>query len=557
MDGSVAMQADFILDYDLVTVEQPHKLYLMARLSSGPAPQDQRRSPINVSLVIDRSGSMAGEKLDYTRQAAQFLVQNLSSQDILSIVLYNDKVETLIPPERVQRKDAINHRIDSIKASATTNLSGGWLEGCNLVAQNLDEKRVNRVILMSDGLANRGITDTGRLVALAQQKLAEGVSTTTMGLGRDFNEDLMMAIANAGGGAFYFIESPEVTPTIFHEELHGLLSVVGQNLIVSVESMSHVTHVHQLNAYPVSSDGQRVSFRLGDVFGDEVKTLILELTIPALHDIGEKQIATLRFEYDELSEGVTQHRVWEMPVRINVAPQGTQIPQLGNPELTRNVLLLKAAQARSEAVQFADRGQFTNAAKILREAADALAAEANHDQRLAEEREALLRQANDVERGASGYDEYSRKTMSTQAFYTMMDRHESTQVLRMRERERQTQEQPSVSSEPVSVPEGTTGGAARKPGVTPSKVLWGAQTIPLQGSLLRIGRAQHNEIHIVRPGISRFHAQIRREGDKWMIEDLGSTNGTQVNGKDLEKTAHTLSVGDEVTISDEKLVFLE
>jgi Ca-activated chloride channel homolog len=539
------MQADFVLDYDVITVEQTHKLYLMARLNSGPAPGDERRRPVNISLVIDRSGSMAGEKLDYTRQAAQFLVQNLGARDILSIVLYNDKVETLLYPETVQRKDAICQRLDGIKASGTTNLSGGWLEGCNLVAQKFEDNRVNRVILMSDGLANRGITDQSKLIGLAQQKLAEGISTTTMGLGKDFNEDLMMAIANAAGGAFYFIESAEVTPTIFHEELQGLLSLIGQNLVISLEMQGYITHINQLNAYPVHTDGKRYSYRLGDVFGEEVKTLLLELNIPALHTIGQQQIANLHFEYDELTDNGTQHRVWDLPVVVNVAPPES-VPELANPEVKRSVLLLKAAQARAEAVQHADKGHYTDAARVLRSAAEVIEAAGLDDGRVAEERDALLKQAGEMDRGAESYDDYSRKTMSTQAFYTMMDRHESTQVLRMREQQRTAA---SPAQQPSSPP------ASQRPNVPPNALKWNSKTFQLTGDLIRIGRATHNEIIISTPGVSRFHCQIKREGSQFILEDVGSTNGTIINGTPL-KGQHTLNVGDEVNLSGEKLLFV-
>ncbi|MEO0565304.1 MAG: VWA domain-containing protein, partial [Chloroflexota bacterium] len=98
------MQADFLLDYDMITVERDHKLYLMARLIGGEAQESAERRRLNISLVLDRSGSMAGNKIDYTRQAAQLLSQNMSSTDIFSIVLYNETVETLLPPQQVQHK---------------------------------------------------------------------------------------------------------------------------------------------------------------------------------------------------------------------------------------------------------------------------------------------------------------------------------------------------------------------------------------------------------------------------------------------------------------------
>lgn len=531
------MRADFVLDYDVVTVQQPHKLYLMARLMAGSAPDEQQRRPLNLSLVIDHSGSMAGDKLDYTRQAAQFLVQNLSTRDILSIVLYNNRVETLITPAPVQHKDTINQRIDEIKASGTTNLSGGWLEAVNHVAAHQSEDYLNRVILMTDGLANRGIIEPDRLVALGQQKHEAGISTTTMGLGDDFNEDLLIAIANASGGAFYFIESPEVAPAIFHEELRGLLSVVGQNLTISLELTEHVTNVAQLNAYPAATSNRRVSFRLGDVFGDEIKTLALELSLAAIEQTGQTQIATLRFDYDELTDGGAAHQVLEMPVVINIAPENQQ-PILANPEVSQSVLLLKSAQARQTAVEQADRGQYTEASQSLRTAADLIAQSGVQSAVLAEEHDALIRQAHDMEAGDS-FDAHRRKMMSTQAIYTMTDRHMATQALRVRELERVMKDhQPEEG----------------KNGAVPNAVTWNDQSFRLEGDLIRIGRAPQNEIVIQGKGVSRFHCQIQRQDGQLVLEDLNSTNGTHVGGYPLQ-TTHVLSDGDEIFLCNEKLVF--
>lgn len=536
------MRADFVLDYDVLTVQQPHKLYLVARLTAGAAPDDRQRRPLNLSVVIDRSGSMAGDKLDYTRQAAQFLVQNLSGRDILSIVLYNDHVETLLPPENVHHKDVINQKIATIKASGTTNLSGGWLEGCNHVSRNQHSDFLNRVILMTDGLANRGVIEPDKLVGMARQKHEGGISTTAMGLGSDFNEDLLIAIANAGGGAFYFIESPEVTPIIFQEELRGLLNVIGQNLVISLELSEYVTSVSQLHAYPQAMDGRRVSFRLGDVFGEEVKTLALELTIPAVQEVGEKQIAVLRFDYDELTPHGVEHRVFERPVVINLAPEGSQ-PILANPEVSQSVLLLKAAQARREAVQQADQGNYSQAAQILRRVSEAIEQAKIESAELNDELRALLKQADDMDRGAESYTDFSRKMMSTQAVYTMTDRHGSTQAMRVRELERLLKEH---EAQPPKV--------KKEPGPPPKSMIWNGQKFMLEGDLIRIGRAPQNEIVIKVNGVSRFHCQIKRENGRLLIEDLDSTNGTVIDGQ-LIQEPYPLSAGDEVYLCNEKLIF--
>lgn len=545
------MQADFVLDYDVVKLNTAQKIYLMARVVSGEALHHQKRRPLNLSLVIDRSGSMAGDKIDYTRQAAQFLVQNLGVNDTLSIVLYNDTVETLLLPEKVQRKDAISQKIAEIKPSGTTNLSSGWLEGCKLVAQNLDNPSVNRVILMSDGLANRGVTDKTQLVTMAQQKFGEGVSTTTMGLGNDFNEDLMMEMASSGGGAFYFIESPEVTPQIFQEELQGLLNVVAQNLVIGVLPSDGVNIAGQLNAYAMKFDGLYTTFRLGDVFADEIKALVIELTLPPYEE-GTHKIVNLRFEYDELRENnTTQHHVVELPVTIRATNQQNAIV-VKNSVVNQNVLLLQAANARKTAVQLADRGAFNEASQILRNAAHLIENQNDDNPKLLEERNALMQQATDLEKGESGYDVYHRKTMSTQSFYTMNSRHEDTVMLRLREQQkkRQTQSMERVDSEEIE----NTPKIEKRPGVTPSHATWNGITFALKGDLIRIGRSSQNDIVMNVDGVSRFHCQLIRKDAQLYLEDLGSTNGTMMGGVNMD-TPQNISVGDVAYVCDEKLIF--
>jgi Ca-activated chloride channel homolog len=542
------MQADFTLDYDVLSPGRSHKVHLLARLVSEPVPEDRSRRPLNLSLVIDRSGSMAGEKLSHTRQAAQFLVQNLGAHDILSVVLYNDTVETLLMPENVQRKDVISQRIATIKPGGTTNLSSGWLEGCNLVARNLNAQHLNRVILMSDGLANRGVTDSNQLVAMARQKFGAGISTTTMGMGSDFNEDLLMAMASAGGGAYYFIESPEVAPLIFQEELRGLLNLVGQNLTITIEPTEAQVTTNQLNAYPADSDGPRQTYRLGDVYGNEIKALLLEITIPAIEAAGQRQIAVLRFEYDELTEAGVEHRSFEYPLMVHI--RVPDAPQLPDPEVSQSLLLLRAAQARRSAVTAADQGDFQAAVQALRRAANAIEQSGLYYPALLEEQNALVDQATSLEQGAELYDRYSRKSMSSQALYTMTSRHEDTVMLRGREQQRRSPDQASAESTPPAeaVP------VERRTGIPPTYATWNEHTFALEGDLIRIGRSKHNEIVINAEGVSRFHCHIQRKGDQLLLEDLGSTNGTVIDGVPV-KSPHALSVGDVAQLCDEKLIF--
>lgn len=540
------MQADYIFDYPILAPNVAHQVHLMARFIAGETSHQTSRRPLNLSLIIDHSGSMAGQKLDYTRQAAQFLVQNLSAEDILSIVLYNDSVETLLYPENVLRKDTINQHINSITASGTTNLSGGWLQGCQHISANYDTKFVNRAILMTDGLANRGVTDPQQLVKLATQKYGEGISTTTMGLGQDFNEDLLTDMANHGGGSFYFIESPEVAPTIFNEELNGLLNVVGQNLTLTITPAPNMTINQQLNAYTFETFNNSQRYRLGDIFAKEVKALLLSMNIPPLAN-GTHQVATLTFEFDELLADSTEHRIIELPVTLTIGANNAIVP---HHEVQTQILLLQAAQARRDAIISADKRQFQAGSVLLKQVADALAAYENLDPRIAEEKHALLAQAKQL--SANTYNAYSRKSMHTQAIYAMTNRYDETQHFRLREEAKHDQgnsgglPRHSLDSASIHIDKDTD--------QTPTHVTWRDQMFVLKGELIRIGRASENEISLEIRGISRFHCQIRRDGARLLLEDLGSTNGTILGGERLTQ-AHVLRVGDVIYISDEKLLF--
>lgn len=530
------MRADFSLDYDVLTVQQPQRVYLLARFVAGEIQNDLPRLPLNLSLVIDRSGSMAGEKLDYTRQSAQFLVQHLGAQDTFSIVLYDNLIETLIEPQIISNKDSINDQINKIFARGTTNLSGGWLQGCQNVKTHLAKNSLNRVILMSDGRANRGITDINQLTAITKQQYDEGVSTTTMGLGDDFNEDLLMTMAQYGGGAFYYIESPEVAPEIFQEELRGLLNVIGQNLNISIKADKFISGIKQLNSYPeTQGEAWEKTFLLGDIYSNEVKTLVIELSIPSIETMGEIEVGQIRFSYDEISSSGIEHRIHEMPIKVNI--QAESVRELHDIDVAKEVLLLKAAEARRQAIETADKGNYEEASRMLEAIADEIASAEFKNEVLTEEEKSLRSEAEKI----GEFDTKMRKMMHTQAFYTSHNRHDETQFLRVREQKRQGNSETHIQD--PNAP-------------NPTHIEWKDKTYALDKDLIRIGRSKHNEIILDTFGVSRFHCQLKKEQDQFFLEDLGSTNGTQLNKINIEKPLAVKS-GDVIHICDEKLRFID
>ncbi len=532
------MEADYVLDYNVIAAARANHLYLLARIKAGPPVGSQQRRPLNIGVVLDRSGSMSGEKLDYVKKAAQFLVQHLGASDRFSLTTYDNVVEVPVNPEPPIYKDTINRAINAITARGTTNLSGGWLQGCQLVQQAITDGQVNRVILLTDGLANQGITEPPRLTALARQKREEGVTTTCMGVGMDFNEDLLTAMASEGGGAFYFIDNPDQAPQIFAEELSDLLNVVGQNLIITLILAGELRMVRQLNSYPVETRDGKIVFRLGDIFADEVKSLVLELHIPALATLGPVEVARLRFEYDELAETSVMHRTLELPIMVNAVPESEAAAQPPNPEAVKPVLLLRAARAREEAVQHADQGDFSRAKEILNNIADEMQTAGLSDKELEAEHNMLREEAVDMDLGSQRYDQHARKTSQTKSFYTSRQGRMYQQKVGSHQRMKQSRS------------------ALERSGDAPRVIAWQGNTRDLDMDCLHIGREANNDIVIAEEEVSAHHCQIARAGDDLFLEDLNSLNGTYANGGRVTDRFR-LSVGDVMTVGSVLFQFLE
>lgn len=177
------------------------KAYLLVELK-GNAVIHTNRAPINVGLVLDRSGSMSGQPLAHSLKACQYVTDQMGEGDLLSMVAFDDEVETIFPPEKVIYKDGMKSKIAAIEPGGATNLSGGLPLGAQFVTDAKQDGMVNRVLLLSDGHANEGITDRGKLSRIAKEYQSMGIGISTLGVGHRFDEELMEAIADGGGGNF-------------------------------------------------------------------------------------------------------------------------------------------------------------------------------------------------------------------------------------------------------------------------------------------------------------------------------------------------------------------
>ncbi len=327
-------------------------------------PEAPRRN-LNLSLVIDRSGSMAGAPLHHALKAAESVVDQLEPSDTLSVVVYDDAVDTPVSPQPVANKTDLKTAIRRVRAGGITNLSGGWLKGCEYVKTHLDPQRINRVLLLTDGHANMGIQDPNILTATSGQKAEEGITTTTLGFGQGFNEDLLIGMARAASGNFYFIQSIDEATEVFSIELDTLRAVVGQNLVVTLELAAGVSLVDTLSLAKVSqNDVGATVVALGELYEGEDKLLGLSLAI-ASAPVGELPLLKLHYSADVVQDNLIQSvsGTAEVVARVGTIEEAASAA-------ASNIILelsrLRIAKAKETALDLAEQGRHSEAEQILR-----------------------------------------------------------------------------------------------------------------------------------------------------------------------------------------------
>lgn len=193
MHGAIAKDRSVTLDV-LIKIEPPIV-----------AIDEKIRPPFNLGFVLDKSGSMQGDKLDYAKQAIAYALQQLLPSDRLSLTLFDSHVKTKIPSTLATDKEKLLAIVKQIQAGSSTALHNGWLQGGIQVSEYLNSEHFNRVILLSDGLANVGETNPDVIASDVHGLMKTGISTSALGVGRDYDEDLLEAIARSGEGNFFHI----------------------------------------------------------------------------------------------------------------------------------------------------------------------------------------------------------------------------------------------------------------------------------------------------------------------------------------------------------------
>ena len=349
----------------------PETNYLKVSLS-GQNIDSKKRVPINLAIVIDKSGSMSGQRIEKAREAAILAVNMLNENDTLSIVAYDSEARVIVPATKVDNKLRIIGLInENIYAEGGTALFAGLSKGIKQVENQLTKDKVNRIILLSDGQANIGPSSVDELSQLAIIAAKKNIAITTLGIGSDYNELLMSSIASYSDGNHVFVNNSADLENVFVHEFTDLMSAIAQDVVITIQLKNGVKPVRLLGRDGVIK-GNEITVKMNQLFSNQEKYVLLEV-IPDKGKVGqEKTLAQVDLKYDNLLENKTENETQE--VRISYTKDKKMVDDAIHHDVVVETELQKVALENEKALELYNQGKRDEAQQLLRENGEALKA---------------------------------------------------------------------------------------------------------------------------------------------------------------------------------------
>jgi Ca-activated chloride channel family protein len=329
--------------------------------------------PLNLSLVLDKSGSMQGSKIKNLRQAAKMVVDRLGPQDTISIVAFSDRKYLIAESQTVADKEALKKKIDRIRDGGGTAISGGMGQGLAELEKELAPDRVSRMLLLTDG---QTFGDEKQCKKLGEKAGKKGIVVNALGLGDDWNEDLLDAIADASGGVADFIDSPDKIVRFFDQAVQSMQDTVVQNANMVLRLANGVTPRQVWQVLPMISNlgyqplsDRDVQVALGEMEKGQPRSLLVELLIGP-RPAGNYRIAQAEINYDVPGLGLTNEKI-KADILLGFTADAALAKQY-DAEVMNIVEKVTAFKLQTRALEEAKMGNIEGASQKLRAAATRL-----------------------------------------------------------------------------------------------------------------------------------------------------------------------------------------
>ena len=351
------------LDRDVLPAKTTDKTVLKIALNALQLPRTKTRPPVNLTLVLDRSSSMRGERIEQAKAAALEALNILAPDDILSLVVYDSNASVLIPAQRVGNGRKIADAIRSISVTGMTALHAGVVLGADELRKNIEDPRyIHRLILLSDGQANRGPRTPAELGQLGRQLGSEGISVTTIGLGLSYNEELMSRLAETSDGNTYFVEAAADLPNIFAAELGDVLSITARRVSIEIEFPEGVRPIRFVGR-DGSVSGQRARLNINQLYGGQEKYALIEIETPDRDANTEHEIARATVTYEDTRSQKTE--TLNASRRARFSADREVVVKSANLKVQEEYADNYLAVAKDEALTLSAQGQHAPAAALL------------------------------------------------------------------------------------------------------------------------------------------------------------------------------------------------
>ena len=353
---------DVSMANNVLLAEKKQNAFLKVGLTGFELPSANDRAPVNVAIVLDKSGSMAGKKIARAKDAAIAAIDRLGKDDIVSIVTYAASVEVVVPATKLTDKQSVKNAINRIHEGGSTALFAGVSKGAAEVRKFLDKRYVNRVILLSDGKANVGPNSPSQLGDLGESLQKEGIAVSTMGLGLGYNEDLMSRLAESSNGNHMFIEQADELIAIFNDEFNDVLSVVAQEVSVKITLADGIRPVRSLGR-DAEIVGQEAIVSINQLYANQEKYAILEIEVPSKPDDTTMHVASVSLSYANMQSNETDELSSSIDVKFSSDAKACAA-SLNKDVMTQCVLQI-ANESNRRATSLRDEGKTKEAKQLL------------------------------------------------------------------------------------------------------------------------------------------------------------------------------------------------
>ena len=355
------------LDHTTYLAESKQTGYVRVSLEArrGEEGGDGFRAPLNVAIVIDRSGSMAGQKIEHAKKAALAALAQMRPDDIVAVVAYDSRVSVLVPATKVSDRESIRRGILRLRASGSTALFAGTVKGAEEVRKFYDPRSVNRVILLSDGLANVGPDTPEDLAQLGRDLRLEGISVSTVGLGLDFNEDLMMALARSSGANFTYVENSRDLERLYRKGFGAMATIAASDVEAKVELPEGFRPVRVLG---MDADilGQTATIPVNQLYAGFEQHVVVEFETAIVPECS-MPVATVDVSYRWLATEKVYHVEREATARFTKKKR--DVERSVDRDVMVTVIEYLADERARAAIELRDKGNIVEARRALRESA--------------------------------------------------------------------------------------------------------------------------------------------------------------------------------------------